>query len=208
MRKLLFPACGALLLLLSACDSTPTKTAEKKKEAEKLEPITGQDAIYKMYQVARSWAPDCQVLKMNSLMLSEVPDVPKGKAAAWQATFVSAARSQSRSYTWSSVESQGNLHKGVFAGLEEGWSGARGTNQPFLMLAVKKDTDEAYKTAVANGGADYDKKNPGKPISILLEKVTKHPDPVWRIIWGESVSQSNFSVYVDASTGEFREKLR
>src|SRR3954465_11359288 len=161
MRKLLFPLCGALLLL-TACSET-TKTAEKKKEAEKLEPITGQSALYKMYQVARSWAPDAQVLKMNSLMLSEVPDVPKGTGAAWQATFVSAARSQSRSYTWSSVESQGNLHKGVFAGIEEGWNGPRGgTNQPFLMLAVKKDTDEAYKTALANGGADYDKKNPGK----------------------------------------------
>src|SRR5205085_12154441 len=107
----------------------------------------------------------------------------------------------------SSVESQGNLHKGVFAGNEEGWSGARGANQPFLMLAVKKDTDDAYKIALANGGADYDKKTPGKPISILLEKVTKHPDPVWRIIWGESAATSNFSVYVDASTGEFKEKL-
>jgi hypothetical protein len=208
MRKLLIPVCGAVLLLLSGCDSAPTKTAEKKKEAEKLEPITGQSALFKMYQMARSWAPDCQVMKMNSLMLSEVPDVPKGTAAAWQATFVSAARSQSRSYTWSSVESEGNLHKGVFAGLEEGYSGAKGSNQPFLMLAVKIDTDAAYRTALANGGADFDKKNPGKPISILLEKVTKHPDPVWRIIWGESVSQSNFSVYVDASTGEFREKLR
>src|SRR3954452_5874950 len=174
MRKLLFPICGALLVLLSGCDTAPTKTAEKKKEAEKLEPITGQSALYKMYQVARSWAPDSQVLKMNSLMLSEVPEVPRGTGAAWQATFVSAARSQSRSYTWSSVESQGNLHKGVFAGTEEGWSGARGTNQPFLMLAVKKDTDEAYKIALANGGADYDKKTPGKPISVLLEKVTKH----------------------------------
>jgi hypothetical protein len=208
MRKLLLPICGALLLLLSGCDSTPTKTAEKKKEPEKLEPITGQSALYKMYQMARSWAPDCQVLKMNSILLSEVPDVPRGTAAAWQATFVSQARSQARSYTWSSVEAQGNLHKGVFAGLEESWAGARGTNQPFLMLAVKTDTDAAYKTALENGGADFDKKNPGKPISILLEKVQKHPDPVWRIIWGESVSQSNFSVYVDASTGQFREKLR
>jgi hypothetical protein len=208
MRKLLIPVCGALFLVLAGCSETPTKTAEKKKEPEKLDPITGQSALYKMYQVARSWAPDAQVLKMNSLMLTEVTDVPKGTAAAWQATFVSAARSNSRSYTWSSVESQGNLHKGVFAGLEEGWSGARGTNSPFLMLAVKIDTDAAYKTALANGGADFDKKNPGKPITFMLEKVTKHPDPVWRVIWGESVSQSNFSVYVDASTGDFREKLR
>jgi hypothetical protein len=207
MKKLLLPVCGALLIV-SACSETPTKTAEKKKEPEKLEPATGLSAIYKMYQVARSWAPDAQVLKMNSIPLSEVPEVPKGTAAAWQATFVSAARNQARGYTYSIVEGEGNLHKGVFALNEESWSGPRGTNSPFLMLAVKVDTDAAYKTAIANGGAEYDKKNPGKPISILLERVAKHPNPVWRIIWGESVSQSNFSVYIDASTGDFREKLR
>ena len=207
MRKLLFPVCGALILALAGCSETPQK-AEKKKEAEKLEPATGQSALYKMYQMARSWAPDCQVLKMNSIMLPDTGEIPKGTAPAWQATFVSAAKSQARSYTYSIVEAEGNLHKGVFAGLEEGWSGPRGTNTPFLMLAVKVDTDAAYKTALANGGSDFDKKNPGKPISLLLEKVAKHPDPVWRVIWGESVSQSNFSVYVDASTGDFREKLR
>jgi hypothetical protein len=206
MRKLLLPICGAVCLLLTSCSDT-TATTEKKKEPEKLEPATGQSALYKMYQMARSWAPDCQVLKMNSIMLSEVPTVPPGTAAAWQATFTSAARSQARSYTYSIVESQGNLHKGVFAGLEEGYTGSHGGNTPFLMLAVKIDTPDAYKTALANGGTEYDKKNPGKPISILLEKVTKHPDPVWRIIWGESPATSNFSVYVDASTGEFKEKL-
>jgi hypothetical protein len=205
MRKLLFTLSSALLLL-SACSEAP-KTAEKKKE-EKPEPITGQSALFKMYQMARSWAPDCQPLKMNSIPMTDFPTLPPGTAAAWQATFVSAARSQARNYTYSIVESEGNLHKGAFAGLEEGWSGPRGVNQPFPMLAVKVDTDVAYKTALANGGADYDKKNPGKPISFLLEKVTKHPDPVWRVIWGESVGTSNFSIYVDTATGEFKEKLR
>jgi hypothetical protein len=208
MRKLFFPACGALFLMLAGCSETPTKTAEKKKEPEKLEPATGQSAIYKMYQMARSWAPDAQVLKMNSMLLNEVPDPPKGTAGAWQATFVSSAKSQAKSFTWSSIEGEGNLHKGVFGLNDEGWSGPRGSTTPFLMLAIKIDTDAAYKTALANGGAEYDKKNPGKPITFLLEKVAKHPNPVWRVIWGESVSQSNFSVYVDASTGDFREKLR
>ena len=204
MRKLLL---ALPLILLSACSDAPVKTAEKKKEAEKLDPATGQSALYKMYQMGRSWAPDALVLKMNSIPLSEAPDVPRGTAAAWQATFTSAARSQARSYTYSIVESSGNLHKGPFAGLEEGWSGPRGSNTPFLMAAVKIDTDAAYKTALANGGEEYDKKNPGKIISFLLEKVQKHPDPVWRVIWGESASTSNFSVYVDASTGDFKEKL-
>ena len=48
---------------------------------------------------------------------------------------------------------------------------------------------------------DYVKKNPDTPIMILLEHTNRHPDLAWRIIWGTSVSTSNFSVYVDASTG-------
>jgi len=41
-----------------------------------------------------------------------------------------------------------------------------------------------------------------------LERTNKHPDPAWRIIWGESVGTSNFSVLIDASTGEYLETLR
>lgn len=204
MRTVLLPLSAALCLLLTGCsDNTPPP----KKEAEKVEPVTGQSALFKMYQVARSWAADAQVLKMNSMPLTEVPKVPPGTAAAWEATFVSPSGSKARRYTYSIVESEGNLHKGVFPGQDEGWSGAHGTNSPFDMRAVKVDTDAAYKTALANGGDEYDKKTPGKPISFLLEKVVKFPDPVWRVIWGESASTSNFSVYVDAMTGEYKEKM-
>ena len=79
------------------------------------------------------------------------------------------------------------------------------------MVAVKVDTDAAYKTAmetVASKAADYDKKNPGKPITIILEKTNKHDDPVWRNVWGESVGTSNFSVLIDASTGSYLETMR
>jgi hypothetical protein len=37
--------------------------------------------------------------------------------------------------------------------------------------------------------------------------VKKYQDPVWRIIWGESAGTSDFSVYVDASTGDYLETL-
>jgi hypothetical protein len=124
---------------------------------------------------------------------------------------VSAAKSKSRSYTFSIVEGEANLHKGSFAGLEESWSGPSGQTTPFLMAAVKIDTDAAYKTAMESPhskAADYDKKNPGKPITILLERTSKHPNPAWRIIWGESVGTSDFSVLIDASTGEWLETLR
>jgi hypothetical protein len=204
MRKFsLMPGC-ALFLILTAC-SEPPKTAEKK-EPEKLEPATGQAALWKMYQVARSWAPDAEVLRMDSVHLTEVPEV-RGKAGAWQATFTSAAKGRARSYTYSVVEAQGNLHKGVFAGLEEGWTGPQGATQPFLILAVKIDTDAAYRTALGKA-ADYEKKSPGKPITLLLEKDKKFPNPVWRVIWGESVGTSDFSVYVDASLGAYLETMR
>jgi len=206
MRRFPFPLGAALCLLLAGCSEAPQVTP---KEAEKPpEPVTGQSALYKMYQVARSWAPDAKVLKMNSAPLSDMPNVPRGKAAVWQATFTSEARNQARTYTYSIVEdAANNLHKGVFAGSEEGWSGGGDTNQPFLIAAVKTDTDAAYQTALGQA-ADYDQKNPGKPITLLLEKNPKFPDPVWRIVWGESVGTSNFSIYIDASTGLFQEKMR
>ena len=142
--------------------------------------------------------------------MTEVPDGPPGTAAAWGATFVSDAKGKSRSYTYSIVEGEGNLHKGSFAGPEEGWSGNRGVTSSFLMAAIKVDSDAAYKTAMDTAqskAADYDKKNPGKPITVLMERTNKHPDPAWRIIWGESVGTSNFSVLIDASTGDYLETL-
>src|ERR1017187_2662771 len=208
LKPSLFPSI-ALLAILTACSDTPAPTA--KKEPEKLEPVTGQSAAFRMYQMARAWAPDSQILKMQSMHLSEVKDGAPGTAAAWQATFVSAARRQSRSYTFSIVEGEANLHKGAFAGPEEGWSGSSDMDAPSLMAAIKIDTDAAYKTAMEttrSHAAEYDKKNPGKPITIQSERTGKHPNPAWRIIWGESAGTSNFSVLVDASTGEYLETLR
>jgi hypothetical protein len=101
------------------------------------------------------------------------------------------------------VESPGNLHQGVFAGPEEDL-GAQA--QPFLIAAVKVDTDAAYKTALAKA-ADYDKKNPHLTISMLLERNKQYPNPAWRMIWGESSGTSGLSVFIDASTGEFLETL-
>jgi hypothetical protein len=200
-----------MLAMLAACSDTPVAT-ETKKEPEKLEPATGLSALFKMYQMARSWGGlETQVFKMQSILLPEFKDAPRGTAAAWQATMVSAAKGASKDYTYSIVEGEGNLHKGAFAGSESGWTGARGVNSPFLMAAVKVDTDAAYKTAIdtpQSKAAEYDKKNPGKPILIVLERTNKHPNPAWRIVWGESLGTSNFSVLIDASTGAYLETMR
>jgi hypothetical protein len=209
MRKLPLIVSSALFLMLAACSETPTTTA--KKEPEKVEPITGITALYRMYGMARAWSSDAQVLQLATIRIAEYTQEVPGKAAAWQAIFVSVSKSRSKSYTYSIVESQGNLHKGAFAGPEESFSGSRGVATPFLIAAVKKDSDEAYQTAMSepkSKAADFDKKNPGKPITILLEKTSKFPDPAWRVVWGESVGTSGFSVFVDASTGAYLETMR
>jgi len=50
------------------------------------------------------------------------------------------------------------------------------------------------------------KKYPDKPLSFILERTNLFPDLTWRVIWGESVSTSDYSVFVDATTGKYLEK--
>jgi hypothetical protein len=159
--------------------------------------------LFRMYQVARLWAPDASVLKLTSIHLTDVPAV-RGKAGAWQATFTSAEKSVARTYTYSVIEGEGNLHQGVFPGPQEAWSGPAA--KTFLIATVKTDTDTAYQTALEQA-ADYDKKNPKATISFDLEMHENFPNPSWRVIWGESAGTSAISVLVDAFTGKYLETL-
>jgi hypothetical protein len=201
MKKFTLLSATALLLSLAGC-STETAAPEKKAEVKPPEPVTGRQALQQMYISAHGWAADIQPIRVTSILLPEVKAVP-GKAAAWQALFISASQNKAKSYTFSVVESEGNLHKGVFAGQDQSWSSS-GAERPFLFAAIKIDSDAAYETALKKG-ANYEKKNPGKPINLLLEANNKFPDPSWRVIWGETAGTSNFSVFVDASTGAYLE---
>src|ERR1700693_3163705 len=102
MRKLPLILSSALFLMLAACSDTPTTTA--KKEPEKIEPVTGEAALYRMYQMARAWSLDAKVLQLMSVRISEFTQEVPGKAAAWQATFASESKSRAKSYTFSIVE--------------------------------------------------------------------------------------------------------
>jgi hypothetical protein len=196
-----------LLLSLAGCSDAP-KTAEPPKEAAKpkpAEPLTGRQAFQRMYPQARAWAADAQPFQLKSIDLADVKP-QHGKAGAWQVIFVSATLSKSKSWTYSVLEGPGNLHEGSFAGSEEAWSGPRGQVQPFPVFAIKFDSDQAYETAAAKS-EDYLKKNPNKPVIYLLEQTSRFPDLAWRVIWGESISTSDYSVFVDATTGKYLEKM-
>ena len=190
-------------LLLAGCSEQPAPPAAAKKEEAKPEPATGQSALFKMYQVARAWAPDAAVLKMDSVRVEGVADQP-GKSAGWEAVFTSEQRASSHAFTWYAVDQEPTIHKGVFGGSEESYSGAHGATTPFLIADVKIDTDAALATAKGKEEA-FEKKTPGQPVIYLLEKSSRFANPAWRVIWGESVSTSGFSVFVDASSGTFLE---
>ena len=103
-------------------------------------------------------------------------------------------------YTYSTVE--GDFHKDAFAGHEESWSGDTRQSQSFRIEALKTDTDKAWDLAVSKS-EKYMKANPDMPVFIQVEKTDRFPDPAWRIIWGESVSKSSYSIFVDTATGVY-----
>jgi hypothetical protein len=194
--KIWFPLAAAVVL--TACSETPVaKTPVKPPE-----PLTGRQAFYQTYPQARTWAQDAQPVRVRSLELDELK-ADGGKAAAWEVLYASQAKGRSRVYSWSAVEAQGNLHKGVFANQEESWH-AGGSDKPFLIQALKIDTPEALETAIAHSGTYF--KNAGtKPHpKFVLEYSERYPDPVWRIYWGDSVSTAEWSVFVDAATGNYQ----
>lgn len=194
--------CLALILLIS-CSSKPVQKA--KEPPKPVEPVAARAAFQQAFIAARTWAQDLQILQMRNLHVEGTPTAP-GKSAAWEVTFASPSKSRARAYTFSAIERE-NLHEGVFGGLEETWSGPRGQTLPFLIAAFKTDSADAWEAA-AGKSAEYMAKNPDKPITYVLEKTPRHPNPTWRVIWGTSAGTSDYSVYVDATTGEFLERMR
>jgi hypothetical protein len=204
MRYFTCYGCLAVLVLsLAACSDAP-KTATEKKPSKPPEVLTGRQAFQRMYPQARSWAPDALPLEIRSVNLSQVKAEP-GKAGAWQVIFVSAALGKAKTFTYSAVEEEGNLHEGVFGGAVVDYSG-RGPSTPIAIAAIKVDSDEAYKTA-ADKSEDYLKKNPNKPVMFLMEQTKRFPDVTWRVVWGDSVSTSDYSVFVDGTTGQLLLKM-
>jgi hypothetical protein len=200
--------CIFSFVLLAACGGGEAPKPEAKKEPPKPpEPVTGRYAFHQMYAAARSWATDLQPLQVTSIPLKEI-EAKDGKYPAWQCVFVSPSKQLAKTYLYSVIDADGGINKGVYGRNEERWNAASQI-APFPLQALKIDTDAALQTALAKGkGDEYAKKNPDKPIVFTLEKIKRFPNPAWRVIWGTSVSTSNFSVYVDASSGDYLQTMR
>lgn len=185
---------------MTACSEAPpveTKTEPEAKKEASVEPVTGKTAFYEMYKPARSWSPDLEVLSLAS---EEVPGfkVEGGKAAMWTCVFVSPAKREARTFTYSIADDLPRIHKGVTMGGSQGWTGPTPHSQPFQMNEVSYNSDSAYQTALKKAGP-WIKKNPDKPVSFFLGKAARFPAPVWYILWG--TKKTGYSVFINGATG-------
>lgn len=193
---------SAAMLLVSCSTEAPKAAKEPEKPAE---PVTGRYAFHQCYVYTRTWATDLELLRVRDIPTENAPAAP-GKAPVWEVTFVSPSKQRMKQCTYSVIE-QEQIHKGVFGGAESGYSGPQAQASAFPTAALKTDTVAAWETA-AEQSKEYMAKNPDKPITYVLEKTPRHPNPTWRVIWGTSPATANYSIYVDASTGQFLERMR
>src|SRR5271155_4650764 len=126
---------GLTAVMLAGCSDAPP---EKKAPEPPPVAVTGRQAFQQTFGMGRAWAADSLPLRIRSINLPN-PKSEDGKAGAWEIVYVSQSRGRSRTITWSAIESPGNLHKGVFAGIEEAWRPG-GSEHPFPAAAIKFDT--------------------------------------------------------------------
>ncbi|MEJ5367979.1 MAG: hypothetical protein WHT08_06660 [Bryobacteraceae bacterium] len=209
MKRILLSRCSsALLLLLTACSQSPPP---RKAAPKPPEPVTGQSAIFQTYQVARTWAPDAKLLRLESGNIPEAPS-GSGKYGFWRAAYVSESKRARREFTWAAADSEGGIIQGVRAGADSGYL-PNPRIFPMAIQEIKIDTPKALEAAMAEVEKDSSMKkvladNKDLPIHFLLEWVAPDIKPTWRVIFGPSISQSKFSVFIDAYTGKFVKKLR
>ncbi len=196
---------AATILMLAACSEPPKQV--KKEPPKPAEPVGAQKAFFQMYSAVRGKAmTDVNGFMMQSVTTSGMPQ-KEGKFAAWRGMFVAPSKQTAWTYTYSAV-TEDSFTMGITNGQPESYTGPRGQNSDWPIQALKIDSDVAYKVAMTKGkGEAYSKKHPEIPISMVVEKIKKFGNPVYRVIWGTSASTSAFSVYVDASTGEYMETM-
>jgi len=195
-----------LFFILTACSEGPKAPAKAKEPETPPEPAAAQSAVQQTFVSARGWARDARLLRVANLDLKEVKSAA-GKAGAWECTFVTEQRHKARRFVYSTMSvPSANLTKGVSGSPEDLWPPG-GQTLSFALQVLKTDSTAAYEAAMKKSAA-YAQKNPDMPIKLLLEWPKRFRNPVWRVIWGESVTTSNYSVYVDAVTGEYLQTAR
>lgn len=195
--KIFFAVFAAIFM--AACADSPTRPDQKKAEVPS-PPVSGRQAVQYMFGSARVWDATSEPLTIRSLNVADLK-TEKGLAAAWEVVFASETNIRARAFTYSTVETD-SVHKGVFGSAPETWR-AGGPNQPFSPAAVKIDSPEALQIASKASAAYLNQPGKRPPVNFMLEyeAASRFVNPVWRVMWGGSISSAEYTVTVDATTG-------
>lgn len=191
----------AMLVLLVACSSEPTKPAEPPKP-EGPELISGRSAFQKVYIAARGWSADAKPYRLESTATSD-GNGHDGKWAVWRGSFASASRRSEKSFTWSGSAADGAPARGINPGNEDSYSPSNSSTQIFDIAFLKKDADEAFATAQKHGGDKVLEKSPDTPVIYVCDWNHNTNELVWHVIYGAAREGAKLTVSVNASTGEF-----
>ena len=202
INSLLF---GVLLCGSLACTGPSERKTEEPQASAPAQPVTARFAFQRMYILAKTWSADAQPTMVANLNLKGIPCV-SGKCPAWRGTFVSVQLRKALTYTFSVVNLPGIIREGAQAGRDDPWAGPTGPSRPFIYQMLKVDSDQAYQVA-AKESAPYLKKHPNLPVQFQLEFTNRFPTPAWRVMWGETVGSSNYSVFVDSISGHYLQTL-
>lgn len=136
-----------------------------------------------MYTKARSdFAKDIMPIRLEAKSIPGI-DNADGKAAMWEADFVSESSKERRTFTYAVTAHPPDIYKGVVIGEAVPWNGARDI-MPFSMGSVQIDSDAAFKAATEDAGKflkEHSEKNP----TIVLRQLAKYQGvPTWIIFFG------------------------
>ena len=196
MKTFLLP--GFALLLLAGCSPEPAKTVPVVKPPDYL---VGRSAFQKMYVASRGWNRDAQAFRLSSALTKDSQG-HDGKSGVWQATFASAAHNTAKPYTWCG-SNDADVDRGVTPGSEDNYSPTNTSTHVFDIAFLKIDSDEAYLTALKHGGQKLLEKDPNQPVIYLLDWDGQDNTLVWHVIFGESRTDRQLSVLVNASSGDY-----
>ena len=149
MRKFFLYLIFTSVILLVSCQSRPQPTAENK-PATKPEPkptqtYTGREAFQRVYVVARGWAPDATLYRVESQATSDAKG-HDGKAAIWKAGFASPSRGSIKTYTWSESQAEGAPEAGVNPGVEDTYNPAIAPRRSLTSTSSRSTPTRRWKS--------------------------------------------------------------
>ena len=160
--KVFLALCVAFAMI--ACSSSPTggeaaSAPSKPAPPKPSESESGRVVFQRLYTTSRGWAGDTQPVSLQSQNYKHAggnPDAPlghDGKSAIWRGLFASASRRSMKTYMWSGLTGPDAPNPGITPGTEDAWSATNTSTQPFQLVYLKFDSDQAFETARKHGGA-------------------------------------------------------